>query len=71
MRDYYYSYLFGNDTINKVASTEIFKLMINSFDGKAKTTIGQIDNTTLYLKKLKYWYGSIKGDLITLLIKSL
>jgi hypothetical protein len=35
MHDYYFLFLHGNDTINRVANTEIFKKLTYLFDGRA------------------------------------
>jgi hypothetical protein len=35
MHDYYYLFLHGNDTINRVANTELFKKLTFLFDGRA------------------------------------
>ncbi len=40
MKDFYYFYLFGNDTVTTIANNEIFKLLISTFDNKAKVAMG-------------------------------
>jgi hypothetical protein len=53
--DYYYNYAFGSDIIVNVANTKLFEKLIYLFDGKANTTIGNIDASNSYLQKRKYF----------------
>lgn len=38
--DYYYTYLFGNDTVVQLANNEFFNNLLTIFDGKINATIG-------------------------------
>ncbi len=55
-KDYYYVYLFGNDTVATLASNEFFNNLIAVFDGKISTSIGKPNNATAYLTNRKYHY---------------
>ena len=55
-KDYYYVYLFGNDTVATLASNEFLNNLIAVFDGKISTSIGKSSNATAYLTNRKYHY---------------
>lgn len=62
LRDYLYEYMFGNDTLNRILSSELFAFILSRFDDKARVELGMTTKNTQFLKKRKYSYLSILGN---------
>jgi hypothetical protein len=46
LRDYLYEYMFGNDTLNRILSSELFTFIMNRFDDKARAELGMTTKNT-------------------------
>ncbi|CDW73945.1 histidine acid phosphatase family protein [Stylonychia lemnae] len=71
MKDYFYSYKYSNKTVQQVANQELFKNLIFLFDGRAEEVVGKNDNSTVHLKKQKYWYHQVDQDYLASFIAAL
>jgi hypothetical protein len=67
-KDYYYMYLFRNDTIVQLSTNELLKYLTMVFDSKAKGLLNASDNNLTYWRNLKYWYTQGHASHIVTLI---
>ena len=70
LSDYAYIYLFENDSVVKMLSSELMDFMLGHFEGKAKASLGISQKSTEYLKKRKYTYLSGRGTEIPMIFEA-
>lgn len=69
--DYLYEYMFGNDTLNRILSSELFRYIMDHFDNKAKAALGMTSKNTAFMDKRKYSYISGRGSEMPMILQAL
>lgn len=71
LSDYLYEYMFANDSLNRIVSSELFSFIMGRFEGRAKASLGITDKSSKFLKHRKYSYVSGRGSEIPMIFQSL
>ena len=51
-----YIYMFGNDSLTKLLTSELFSFIVDRFDTKAKVSSGITQKGSEFMKNRKYSY---------------